>query len=196
MASLKTGHFWGTFDICIRIRIRILSRIRRHLTERDGMARSAAHGISKHKTKGYRLCLGKKPGGGYRTFWLGHHRALAEYAAYMFRERYGFMRDRGRQTWTKQDEDAVWEWVSNMISGGVGYRGMFLSRSDILGAAFSWGEPTKQGLRSQYATEIFYRLQVSPDNQFTIGYQWIIDPSNDPTEGTVGVFELRWRLSL
>jgi hypothetical protein len=86
--------------------------------------------------------------------------------------------------------------ISNMISGGVGYRGMFLSRSDILGAAFSWGEPTKPGVRSQYATEIFYRLQVSPDNQFTIGYQWIIDPSNDPTEGTVGVFELRWRLAL
>ena len=39
-------------------------------------------------------------------------------------------------------------------------------------------------------------MQVSPDNQFTVGYQVIIDPSNDPDSDVVGVFELRWRISM
>jgi porin len=86
--------------------------------------------------------------------------------------------------------------ISNMISAGLGYRGKILSPDDIVGGAFSWGQPSTPGLRSQYATEIFYRLQASPDVQCTIGYQLIIDPSNNPGENVVGVFELRWRIAL
>jgi porin len=86
--------------------------------------------------------------------------------------------------------------ISNMISTGIGYRGPILTPSDVVGAAFSWGQPSTSALRSQYATEIFYRLQVSPDNQFTVGYQWIINPTFVTSESTVGIFELRWRVAL
>jgi hypothetical protein len=75
------------------------------------MGRVAKTGLSKHDTKGYRLSVGKKPDGGYRTFWLGHDRAVAEYHANMLRERFIFMRAQGREVWTPEDEDAVREFV-------------------------------------------------------------------------------------
>ena len=39
-------------------------------------------------------------------------------------------------------------------------------------------------------------MQVSSDNQFTIGYQVIIHPSEAPDDDVVGVFEIRWRLAM
>jgi hypothetical protein len=85
--------------------------------------------------------------------------------------------------------------IMNMVSAGVGIPSNLLTRSDVVGAAFSWGDPEAANLRSQYATEIFYRLQTSSDTQITAGYQIIIDPTNQPDENLVGVFELRWRVA-
>ena len=51
------------------------------------------------------------------------------------------------------------------------------------------------GYKRQTA-EVFYRLQVSPDNQLTIGYQVIVDPTFDEDTHVVGVFEMRWRVSM
>ncbi|MGH7180093.1 MAG: carbohydrate porin, partial [Tepidisphaeraceae bacterium] len=85
--------------------------------------------------------------------------------------------------------------IQNMISTGIGWEGKLISESDVVGLAGAWGQPTDSTLRDQYAIEAFYRLQVSPDNQLTVGYQVIIDPSNNPNQDVVGVFELRWRIS-
>jgi hypothetical protein len=86
--------------------------------------------------------------------------------------------------------------IEQMISGGAGWEGHIISQSDIVGVAGAWGQPSDDDLRDQYAIELFYRLQVSPDNQFTVGYQVILDPSNDPDSDVVGVFEMRWRISM
>ena len=59
----------------------------------------------------------------------------------------------------------------------------------------AWGKPDDGDLSDQYAAEIFYRLQVSPDNQLTLGYQLIFDPVFDPDRDVVGVFEIRWRVT-
>ena len=85
--------------------------------------------------------------------------------------------------------------IEDMISTGLGWQGKLLTPSDVVGLGGAWGRPSNHSLRDQFATEIFYRLQVSPDNQFTIGYQLIVDPSNAPTTDAVGVFELRWRIT-
>ena len=86
--------------------------------------------------------------------------------------------------------------IEDMISGGVGWEGRMITKSDVAGVAGSWGRPSDHDLRDQYATEIFYRLQVSPDNQFTLGYQVIIHPSLQANEDVVGVFEVRWRIAM
>jgi hypothetical protein len=57
--------------------------------------------------KGYRLSIGKKPDGGYKTFWLGKDRALAEYAADQTRAQFFHMQREGRDVWTPADEENV-----------------------------------------------------------------------------------------
>jgi hypothetical protein len=86
--------------------------------------------------------------------------------------------------------------IEHMISTGVGWEGKLITESDVIGIGGMWGRPTDHDLRDQFGGEVFYRLQVSPDNQLTVGYQLIIDPSNQPNDDVVGVFEVRWRVSI
>jgi porin len=86
--------------------------------------------------------------------------------------------------------------IDDMISAGVGWQGKLITESDVIGVAGAWGRPSDGDLNDQFAGEVFYRLQVSPDNQLTVGYQVIANPSLDPDSHVVGVFELRWRVSL
>jgi hypothetical protein len=86
--------------------------------------------------------------------------------------------------------------IEQMVSAGVGWEGKILTGSDVAGIAAAWGQPSDGDLDDQYALEVFYRLQASPDNQITVGYQVIFDPTFDPHRDVVGVFELRWRITL
>jgi hypothetical protein len=92
--------------------------------------------------------------------------------------------------------DANINGIERMISGGIGWEGKIISPSDVVGLGASWGDPGDDSLDSQFATEIFYRLQASPDNQITIGYQLIFEPTYAPEQDVVGVFELRWRITM
>ncbi len=56
------------------------------------------------------------------------------------------------------------------------------------------GEPQNRSLRDQYVLEAFHRIQVFPNIQLTPGYQVIINPSLNPGQDVVGVFEIRFRL--
>lgn len=85
--------------------------------------------------------------------------------------------------------------IEQMVDLGVGWEGKLLTVSDVVAIAGSWGRPSDSDLRDQYAAEVFYRLQVSPDNQFTLGYQLIVDPASNPNDDVVGVFEARWRVA-
>jgi porin len=85
--------------------------------------------------------------------------------------------------------------IEQMIDVGVGWEGKLLTRSDVVAIAASWGRPADSDLPDQYAGEVFYRLQVSPDNQLTLGYQVIVNPSFDTRNEVVGVFECRWRVT-
>lgn len=86
--------------------------------------------------------------------------------------------------------------IEYLVSGGIGWHGPLITKSDVCGIGIAWGRPSDGDLDDQYAAEAFYRLQVSPDNQLTIGYQVIVDPTFDPDTDVVGVFELRWRTTL
>lgn len=86
--------------------------------------------------------------------------------------------------------------IDALISAGVGWEGKLLTDSDVVGLGVAWGQPSDRDLDDQFGLELFYRLQVSPDNQLTVGYQVIVDPSNQPEDDVVGVFEMRWRVSM
>jgi hypothetical protein len=86
--------------------------------------------------------------------------------------------------------------IEYLVSTGIGWEGKLITDSDVLGVGGAWGRPSDHDLDDQHAAEVFYRLQVSPDNQLTVGYQVIVDPSNDPDTHLVGVFEMRWRVSM
>jgi porin len=86
--------------------------------------------------------------------------------------------------------------IEQLLSAGVGWEGKLITDSDVIGVGASWGRPSDRELRDQFGAEVFYRLQVSPDNQFTVGYQVIVDPSNQPNDDLVGVFEVRWRVAI
>jgi hypothetical protein len=83
-----------------------------------------------------------------------------------------------------------------MISTGVGWEGKLITESDVCGIGAAWGKPSDGSLDDQYSAEVFYRLQVSPDNQLTVGYQLIFEPTFDPDRDVVGVFEVRWRIAM
>jgi hypothetical protein len=71
------------------------------------MARTAKQGLSHHATKGFRLSIGKKPDGNYKSFWLGRERLLAEYHAHTLRGQFQNMQLQEREVWTEEDEAKV-----------------------------------------------------------------------------------------
>ena len=85
------------------------------------MARRAKHGLS-HHAKGFRLSIGKKADGNYKTFWLGRERLLAEYHANTLRGQFQNMQMHGREVWTEDDEADVKWYVDQFRAMQVGLR--------------------------------------------------------------------------
>jgi hypothetical protein len=97
-----------------------------------------------------------------------------------------------RAAWSDGDATGV----TQFAAGGVGLEGMLRSKEDLTGIGLSWGNPKSDDLRDQWGAEVFHRFQLAPDVQFTLGYQYIIDPSNAPSSNhdPVGIFEVRVRI--
>jgi carbohydrate-selective porin OprB len=83
----------------------------------------------------------------------------------------------------------------HLVAGGVGIQNAIGRKRDLLGIGVAWGEPDNDELRDQYLFETFYRIQLNPRIQLTPGYQVIFDPSRNPDQDVVGVFELRLRIT-
>jgi len=95
-----------------------------------------------------------------------------------------------RAAWSEGDATNV----SRLVAGGVGLEGL-VRKQDLTGIGLSWGDP-KTHDREQKGAEVFHRFQLAPDVQFTLGYQYIVDPSFAPSSNhdPVGVFEIRVRI--
>ena len=85
--------------------------------------------------------------------------------------------------------------IHQLVTGGVGWQGALLSKQDVCGVALAWGQPTEAQQQDQWTGEAFYRVQLSPANQFSVGYQLILDPTLS-NEDIVGVFWARFRVLL
>ena len=83
--------------------------------------------------------------------------------------------------------------LETSVSAGVGR--YFDDSGNLLGFGFNWGEPAADGLDSQVALELFYRLQLAQNIAITPDIQVIFNPANSPSEDTIGVFGVRTRIN-
>ena len=113
---------------------------------------------------------------------------LAFSAHWLFRERYmpylgiGFSNGAGENTFYKKD-----------IQIGHGIR---FKRYDILGTSFSWAETNIAESKDQMTVEVFYRYNITSHFEITADFQYIVNPTLNPTEGGFSYWGLRGRLKL
>ncbi len=85
--------------------------------------------------------------------------------------------------------------LSKSLSAGVGYR--LRNKRDLFGLGLNWGEPNENqgaGTKSQYAGEVFYRLQAGKRAQLTADVQYVMDPAAS-TKSSIWIFGLRGRVA-
>lgn len=83
----------------------------------------------------------------------------------------------GRQALSKETEAIGAVWTSE----------------DWLGFGLGYVKPTKPGTKNEMLTEIYYRMQVGPVTQFTVGAILLDRPNNTGGTGTEAVFNVRLR---
>ena len=69
-------------------------------------------------------------------------------------------------------------------------------RSDLLGLALNWGDPSDGTLGTQLTEELFYRFQFAQNLAITPSVQLIADPALNPDEDFIWILGLRARLTL
>jgi porin len=84
--------------------------------------------------------------------------------------------------------------MQKTITLGLGH--YFSIRTDIIGLAVNWGDPSDEALREQYTTELFYSFQYTQNFAITPSVQWLVDPALNPDEDNIWIFGLRVRLNL
>ncbi len=80
--------------------------------------------------------------------------------------------------------------LDGQVSVGAGKR---LRERDLAGVGVSWGSPSAQGLRDQWTTELFYRIQLG-NLAITPSVQLIVNPALNPEEDKLFVGSLRGRV--
>jgi hypothetical protein len=99
-----------------------------------------------------------------------------------------------RATWSDADATGI----PALVAGGIGIEGPFGRDEDVFGLGLSWGASSEHEVDDQLAAEAFYRLQLAPNIQWTLGAQVIfnaIDPESGASGETVGIVELRVRIT-
>jgi len=86
--------------------------------------------------------------------------------------------------------------VRQLVTAGLGLKGIIGNRSDISGVAVAWGQPENRSLRNQYVAELFYRVQLTDSIQVTPDLQLIVEPSRNRYNDAIGVLGLRMRIVL
>ena len=77
--------------------------------------------------------------------------------------------------------------ASNTAAAGVVWKNPFGYDEDWLGLGFGWVSPTAANTNDEYVAETFYRMQLTPIVQATVGAMAVINPSgiNSDVEGVL-----------
>jgi porin len=86
--------------------------------------------------------------------------------------------------------------VKHMANVGLAINGIFGQAYDRIGIGFTWSDPANHDLDDQSQIDMYYRVQVTPEIQFSPTFQAIFDPSRNPEEDTVYVWGIRARFAL
>ena len=99
-----------------------------------------------------------------------------------------------RAAWSDADATGI----PLVIAGGVCVEGPFGREEDVLGLGLAWGQSGDDQVDDQLTAEAFYRLQLAPSIQWMLGAQAIlnaIDPDTGNSDQSVGIFEMRIRIT-
>jgi len=98
-----------------------------------------------------------------------------------------------RYGWSDADATGI----PNLVAGGVAFEGLLGRDDDVAGLGLSWGESADEAFTDQVAAEAFYRLQVTPSIQCTLGAQAILNAlhADSLEDELVGVVEMRLRVT-
>jgi len=86
--------------------------------------------------------------------------------------------------------------VKQAIATGIGVISPFSRKDDECAFGFTWGKPSKKGLRNQYMLEAYYRLQLTPHFQVTPDIQVIMNPTFNHKNNVIGIFGVRVRFDI
>jgi porin len=84
--------------------------------------------------------------------------------------------------------------IRQLLAGGFSFLQPFDRPNDQAGIGVSWTHPAESDFRDEYATEAYYRLQVTEGFELSGSIQLIFDPAANEDHDTVAVFGLRARL--
>jgi len=84
--------------------------------------------------------------------------------------------------------------LKHLAMVGVNWLQAFNYRQDVVGLAVSYGRPSGSGLRDQYTTELYYRMQLTRRLAVTPSVQLIANPSANPDQDLLALFGIRARL--
>jgi porin len=85
--------------------------------------------------------------------------------------------------------------IDSMVTAGAGWVPTAGRPADLFGMAFGWGRPRDRWLQDEGVTEVFYRVQVSPELQITPDVQVIVHPSTAAAADIVTIFGMRVRIA-
>jgi porin len=86
--------------------------------------------------------------------------------------------------------------LQKSVSAGLGYH--LKDDISLFGLGFNWAQPSEdtygEGLKNQFSTEIFSRLQILQNFELTPNIQWVINPALNTMSNHSWVFGLRGRV--
>ncbi|MCE8556575.1 carbohydrate porin [Ruegeria pomeroyi] len=80
--------------------------------------------------------------------------------------------------------------LDRSVSIGTGYEAR--GGKDLAGIGLNWGRAPGSS-RNQYTLEAFYRYDITDFLQITPEFQYVLNPANDPTTGSIAILGLRLR---
>jgi hypothetical protein len=84
--------------------------------------------------------------------------------------------------------------IRHLVSGGLSFLQPFQRINDQAGVGLSYTHPDNPDFRDEYASEVYYRLQVTEGYELSASAQLIVDPSTDESDDVLGVFGVRARI--
>ncbi|MEM1282827.1 MAG: carbohydrate porin [Chlamydiota bacterium] len=86
--------------------------------------------------------------------------------------------------------------ITDSLATGFGVISPFRRKDDEFSFGIIWAKPRQNGLSDQMMCESYYRLQLTQHTQITPDVEVVFNPSYNPDHSMIGVFSIRFRVSL